>query len=249
MRRLHFIPFLLLAAALPSQAEPRPWKSTDGQRSVNGEFVKRDDKSVTIRTDDKKLVDIEFAKLHPDDKKWLVSNHPLKGEEPEPDPSAVFDSLTFNDTRETALAKLTESKIVERIADDTFLVRSGMNGIFRTREKIGGLSAYLYFDWNGEGKMKELTLQTDTVAAESYKASLEPSWKELIELLNTLYGKPEVKGSLPSKESLGEGTFMPSHLWKLNGTGSILLGTARENGKYQLVVRFTQKATQPISTP
>jgi hypothetical protein len=242
------------APALP--AETRPWKSADGLRTVQGEFIKRDATSVTIRGEAGKEFTVELTKLHPDEKKWLDLNHSLapvpptaSAAPPPPDPTAFFDNLTFNDTRETTLAKLKASKIVEMTCDETFIGRSGINGIFRTRQKIGGLSASLYFDWTPTGKLKELTLQTDALPATAYKSDIEPGWKGFIELLGTLYGKPVQKGPLPQPASIPDSTFFPSHLWNLETGGSVRLGTAREGDKYQLVVRFSQKKVEAVAIP
>ena len=236
-----------IASAPALIAESRPWKSADGLRTVQGEFIKRDATSVTICGDGGKEFTIELSKLHPDEKKWLDLNHSLSG--PAPDPAAFFDNLTFNDNRETTLAKLKVSKIVEMTADETFIGRSGINGIFRTRQKIGNLSGFLYFDWTDAGKLKELTLQTECLPATAYKTELEPSWKGFVALLSTLYGKPVQKGPFPQPESIASSSFSPSHLWTLETGGSALLGTAREADKYQLVVRFTQKKVGVVEIP
>ena len=242
-----------MASAIPAVAQSRPWKSADGLRSVQGEFIKRDATSVTIRNGGGKEVTIEFSKLHADDVKWLDTNHSLTGAAPEPtpppDPDAFFDTLSFKDTRQSTLAKLKVSKIVEMTADEIFIGRSGLNGIFRTRRKIGTLDGFLYFDWTEAGSLKELTLQTETRPNTAYKTELEPSWKELIELLSTLYGKPVQRGPLPSMASLADGTFFPSHLWNLETGGSVLLGTAREGPRYQVVVRFTKTKPQVVEIP
>lgn len=241
---------LAIASAPALTAETRPWKSADGLRSVQGEFIKRDATSVTIRNEAGKELTIEITKLHPDEKKWLELNHSLEpAPPPPPDPTAFFDNLTFNDTRETTLAKLKASKLVEMTADETFIGRSGINGIFRTRQKIGGLSGSLYFDWSPTGKLKELTLQTESLPATAYKSDIEPSWMKFVELLTTLYGKPVQKGPLPQPASIPKDSFFPSHLWAIETGGSALLGTAREADKYQLVVRFTQKKIEPVEIP
>lgn len=242
---------LVIASAPALFAEIRPWKSADGLRTVQGEFIKRDVTSVTIRSDSGKELSIDFSKLHPDEKKWLDLHHSLAGPAPAPvpDPAAFFDNLTFDDTRESTLAKLKASKIVEMSTDETFIGRSGINGIFHTRQKIGNLSGFLFFDWTEAGKLKELTLQTETLPASAYKSDLEPSWKGFVELLCTLYGKPVQKGPLPRPESIAEGSFCPSHFWNLDHGGSALLGTAREANKYQLVVRFTQKKVAVVEIP
>jgi hypothetical protein len=240
---------LAIASAPALSAGPRSWRSADGTRSVEAEFIKRDAASVTLRTEGGKEITILLTKLHPDDSKWLDLNHSLTPPAPPQDPAAFFDSLTFRDTRETTLTKLKASKIVEMTTDETFIGRSGLNGIFKTRRKIGNLDGFLYFDWTQAGKLKELTLQTEARPSADYKTELEPSWKELIELLNTLYGKPVQKGPLPDAATLGDGSFAPSHLWLLEGGGSALLGTARDGNEYQLVVRFTEKKVAVVEIP
>jgi hypothetical protein len=255
---------LLLASALYLHAAPRLWSSADGQNAIPGDFLKRDATSITIRQTDGKVVTFPLAKLHPADRTWVNANHPLPGTAPPvspttpvaptaptalPNKAAVFDQLVVGDTRAQVLAKLKASKFVELTVPETFLGRTGLNGVFRTRKKIGGLDAFLFFDWTDEGNLKELTLQTETLPASAYQTKIEPSWKEFITLLDTLYGKPVQQNSLPRIESLTNGAFSPSHLWTLEAGGSALLGTARDDEKYQLVVRFTQKKIQPVALP
>ncbi|MES2657752.1 MAG: hypothetical protein V4689_03990 [Verrucomicrobiota bacterium] len=249
---LRFSVILLLAAASVSSAfaETRSWKSADGVRTIQGDFVKRDATTVTIRLESGKESTIELTKLHADETKWLNANHSLAGAgNGEPDPAAVFDTLLFGDSREVVEKKLKASKIVELTTDEAFLGRSGLNGVFFTRQKIGKVKASLYFDWTETGKLKELTLQTELLPDTAYKSDLEPTWAAMVELLSTLYGKPVQKGPMPTMASLGDGTFFPSHLWELEGGGAALLGTAREGKKYQLVVRFTQTKIQPVEIP
>lgn len=242
--------FLLVAATCTSAfAELRQWKSADGLRTLQGDFVKRDTTTVTIRLESGKETTIDLAKLHADEASWLNIHHPAAGAGPAPDPAAVFDTLLFGDSRETVTKKLKASKIVETTTDETFLGRSGLNGVFFTRQKIGKVKASLYFDWTGEGNLNELTLQTEFFPGSAYKSELEPTWTAMVELLSTLYGAPVQKGPLPAMESLTDGTFTPSHLWKLDGGGGALLGTACEGKKYQLVVRFTQKKIQTVQGP
>jgi len=237
--------FLLAATSLAAQS--RAWKSADGARTMTGSFVNRNATAVTIRTDAGQQIIIELTKLHPDDVRWLNTNHGLNG--PQPDPAAVFDTLLFGDDRETVEKKLKASKIVETTTDETFFGRSGLNGIYFTRQKIGKLKASLFFNWTPENTLSELTLQTDFLPENLYDTELEPTWGALVELLSTLYGKPAQKGPMPEKSSLADGTFMPSHLWNLDGVGVALLGAARDGKKYQLVVRFTQKKIKAVEIP
>ena len=230
-------------------AEMRPWKNTDGTRSVQGNFVKRDATSVTLKTEAGKEILIELSQLHADDRQWLETHHSLNQARSDQDPAAFFDNLTFRDTRTTTEAKLKASKLVEMTTNETFLGRSGLNGVFRTRQKIGTLDGFLYFDWTETGKLKELNLQTEARPNTAYKTEIEPSWKKFIELLTTLYGKPVQNGPLPLMASLSDGTFLPSHLWNIGSGGCALLGTAREGSKFQVVVRFSQKKPDLFEMP
>lgn len=241
---------LLAASTLVSSAlaEIRPWKNTDASRTVLGEFIKRDASSVTIKTDAGKELTIELAKLHPDETKWLNNNHPLNAAPPI-DPSAFFDNLTFRDTRQSVEAKLKASKLVKLTTAETFLGRSGLNGVFRMRQKIGTLVGSLYFAWTDANRLKELTIQTEPRPEAEYKTALEPSWKQLSELLTTLYGKPVTQGPIATVASLQDGTFAPSHLWNIESGGCATLGTARDGKQFQVVVRFSQTKPGLVEIP
>jgi hypothetical protein len=238
------ISFFILAA-LPLQAAPRPWRSPDGQRSVQGEFIKRDVSSVTIRREDQKEVIIPFDQLHQDDRTWIDANHPLPKIETSTE-NQVFDELCFGDSRAVVLAKLKASQIVEMTVDEVHIGRTGLNDIFRTRKKIGGLDASLFFDWTEEGGLNEISLQTTTVPAAKFNEQLQPCWKEFIKLLTSLHGQPISGASGLRLTSIPDGGMMPTHMWKLQKTGSAMLGAARDGDQYQLVVRFTRKSIQPV---
>lgn len=237
--------FFFILAALPLQAAPRPWRSPDGKRSIQGEFLKRDVSSVTIRRADQKEVVIPFDQLHQDDRTWIDANHPLAKTEASTE-NHVFDELSFGDSRAEVLAKLKASQIVEMTVPETFLGRTGLNDVFRTRKKIGGLDASLFFDWTDEGGLKEISLQTTTLPAGKFNEQLQPCWKEFIKLLTSLHGQPVSEAAGIQASAIPDGGMMPTHMWKLQTTGSALLGAAREGDQYQLVVRFTRKNVQPV---
>lgn len=251
---------LLLASTLALHAQPRAWKSADGQRSIQGEFLKRDASGITIMRSDRKPVTIPAAQLHPDDLAWLDLHHPLAkttaagGSTPPPATTpapkgAVFDQLVFGDDRETVLTKLKASKFVEMTTDETFIGRSGLNGVFRTKQKVGELDALLYFDWTENNQLKEITLQTEALPASDLAPKLTPCWKQFIELLSSLQGKPMVGDTALRLNSIPDGAFAPTHLWKLDPVGSAQLGAAREGNKYQVVVRFSKEEVKPVELP
>ncbi len=233
--------------SLPLQAAPRAWKSANGQRSIMGEFIKRDASSVTIRRTDQKEVTISFNQLHPEERAWTDANHPLINANAAADP--VFDELKFGDTRDEVAEKLKASKMIQLTVDETFIGRTGLNGIFRTREKIGGLDATLFFDWDDGGGLKEITLQSTAVPAAKFNEQIKPCWKEFIKLLTNLHGKPINASDTLALSSIPDGGMAATHVWKLKKKGSALLGAAREGDQYQIAIRFTQKNHDPMMIP
>lgn len=236
----------LLASAT---AAPRPWKDPEGSRTILGDFVSRDADKVTIRRADGRVFTLTLDKLHPDDRKWLDANHPPATAPAGNANQGVFDSLCFGDTRQQVTAKLKASKIVELTADETYLGRLGLNGVFRTRKDVGGLPCMLFFDWTEDGALNELSLQTSPLAESAYDTRIKNCWGELIKLVTSLYGKPLQGAAYPDMAQLAEGSFLATHLWRLEGGGSILLGTARDTDGYTAVVRFTKREVAPVPVP
>lgn len=241
----YLIPTLFFVA-IPL-ATARPWKNSDGSKTIEAEFVKRDASTVTLRLESGKETTLELAKLHADERKWLNLNHPIGGESM-PDQAAVFDTLKLGDSYDTVLAKLKASKFVEMTLADNLLGRTGLNGVFRLKQKVGGLDSSLYFDWTGDDKLQEVTLRTDPLPAASYAKQVAPSWTEFIGLLTTLHGKPLQAAPRVDPSAVPEGSMVASHLWRMESGGSALLGVGCEGGKYQVIVRFTGEKIAPVTT-
>jgi len=245
------VTLLLLSASFALvQAAPRNWKSEDGSYIIPADFLKRDATSITIiRTSDRKEITIPLEKLHPDDRKWVNANESEPTNLNVNDQSLVFDKLSFGQTRAEVLAKLKTSKFVELTVAETFLGRTGLNDVFRTRKKIGGLDASLFFEWTEDGKLKEITLQTRALPSSALKDQLSPCWKEFTGLLTTLYGKPVHATKELRVSTIQEGMLIPTHLWSLENNGSAMLGVSRDGKNYMVVVRFSQKAAQRVALP
>jgi len=239
----------LLAGTLA--AETRVWRNADASSSFSGDYVAHDSQRVTIRRGDGREFTLELRKLHAADRQWLARRGVAAAAGPAsaPDPSAVFDTLCFGDSRKVVEAKLKASKLVEATIDETFFGRFGLNGSFRTVKKIGGLHCELYFDWSEEGGLKEVSLQTQALGRDAYGESLQRNWSELADLLTTLHGKPLQRAGYPPRTDLQDDLFLASHLWRLEGGGSALLGTSMQAGRYMVVVRFTTEGIRPVVTP
>ena len=236
---------LLFAAALNAAAAPRTWKSADGQRSVKGEFVKRDADAVTIRRSaDFKNVAIPLDQLFAEDLAWLNAYHPAPGTKPvAPLPSIVFEPLiAFGDSRVQVQEKLKVNKHVEATIAETLMGRTGLNGAYRANEKIGGLDAGLYFDWDENGTLKELTFQTFPQPASDLEESLLPCWKTFITLLTNQFGEPIKAQDKLDLSAAKENEIATTHMWKLKESGTALLGISLDSGRYLIAARFINAA-------
>lgn len=233
-------------------AESRKWTSADGTNHFVAEFVSRTKNDVTLIREGGKELTFDLGKLHEDDLRWLNLNYPIgDAGEPEvmPDAHAIFDTLEFGDSRETVSEKLKASKVVESGVAGTFQGRTGLNGIYRTKIKIGGLFCFLFFDWSETSLLREVTLRTEDKPTEEYLNVLKPCWEECIPLISSLHGNPIQKIEFPKSDSLKDGQMLASHLWKLEHGGSIMLGTARFGESYNVVVRFTRDKIEAKRIP
>lgn len=244
---------LLLAIFSSSFAKAqsmRAWKSSDGSKSLQAQFLSRDESTVTLRRADGRVLSFAIAKLHEDEQSYLNQTHPFREEEGAKEPVGdAFGPLQFGDSRNEVEEKLLASSVVKTDVDKTLFGRTGLNGVFETSQTIGGLPCFLYFDWNKSGNLQEVTLRTKGLAAPSYATKLQATWNELIDLLNKLYGKPISIAPYPKQNELQDGLMLASHLWRTSDGYSVLLGTGQEQGSFNVAVRFTTKRIQPVVTP
>ena len=229
--------FLLASTTL--HAENRVWRNSKGGMSIFGQFVKRDETTITIRRSNKSEVIIPIAEMNKDDLAWLNKKHPAPVAKPLSDANCVFDKLQFGDTREQVMTKLKTSKLVKCTLPETMLGRTGLNGVYKTLRKVGELDASLYFDWSEDDKLNEITLQSTSFAADDAEARLTPCWNEFIKQLTSLYGPPTYTFGKLNLTSIADASMDTTHLWKLKDRGTAMLGAARMDNKYQIAVRFT----------
>ena len=246
-----FIPTLALLIPLTA-GEIRTWTNPDGSKTFKAEFIRRDKGTVTLRPIGGRELSMGMEKLHADDQSWLKKNHPTEAEAKAaeiPDMAAIFDTLKFGDNRETVTAKLKASKMVEANLDSTFFGRTGINGIYRTVQPIGGLDCYLFFDWDEADLLKEITLRTEDKVEGEYETVLKPCWQALTELITTIYGKPLQTTKMPAASDLTNEQMLASHLWRIDQGGTVLLGASRLEEAYQVSVLFTKEKIEVNRTP
>ncbi|MEJ6582261.1 MAG: hypothetical protein QNL33_04040 [Akkermansiaceae bacterium] len=236
----------------------REWRSTDGKKSFEASYVSNDGKLVTLRKGNG-IVTLAVDKLHEDDQTWINTHHPAPADTafnggdagkpgvPQPAPKgAAFDTLEFGDTRSEVLEKLNASPMVDGSVAEAMLARVGLNGIYRTKQTIGGLHCHLYFDWDGSNRLKEVTLRTNGKSIDSYGGLLKSNWSQMIELLTMLHGDAINRADYPSSDDLQDGLILNSHLWRTEDGHSVILGTGQEGNQYCVSVRITVDRIEPV---
>lgn len=250
MHRISII--ALLCSFCLHAADSRKWTNPEGTKSFDAEYVSRDGDEITLKRSDGKEITFNISKLHEDDGRWLNLNYPIgdKGEIREiPDDDAIFDNLKFGDTRDDIMQKLKASTIIEAELEDTFFGRTGLNGTYRTKNKVGGLYCYLFYDFDDTGHLRELTMRTEPQPESDYGTTLSSCWEELPKLISILHGRPAHSGNMAASSSLGEGEMLGSHVWRMEGGGNIILGIAKVEGKYEVAVRFTLEEVEMRPVP
>lgn len=155
--------------------------------------------------------------------------------------AGVYGELEYGDTRETVTAKLRKSPLVTLTVNETFLGRTGLNGIFKCKAKLAGLSCHLFFNWDQRGGLEEITLRTDSLEMDQYGESLRRAWNDTEHLFSQVYGPPSQKAPYPSVQSFKQHTMLVSHVWQQGENQSILMGTGIDKNKCFLFVRFANQ--------
>lgn len=246
MHRL-IISIYLLITSFVEAAEFRTWSNLDKTKTFEAEYVSSKENQVTMRLENFKSITMEITKLHIDDQLWIKQHDPAGNDAAvdknlkQIDENAIFDTVVFGDNRDTVTEKLYASKLVTANVAPTHIGRTGLNNVFATRDKIAGMTYSLTFDWNSDGGLTEVSLQSENISAQEYLTTLKSSWKELEKLIISIYGKPTSITAMPKASDLQDDQMLASEVWRLDHGGSILLGTAKMDGQYQIVVRFTKE--------
>ena len=156
----------------------------------------------------------------------------------------MYGSLEFGDSRETVTRKLKSSSLVEATVADTFLGRTGLNGIFKCKAKLAGLTYHLYFGWDEKGGLNEITLRSNGLPEADYGKGLRRAWVEAETLLSQVYKAPIQKSGYPNKSAFKEHPILVSHVWHRGGNNSILMGPGMEKQNCYLAIRFVKKRIQ-----
>lgn len=168
---------------------------------------------------------------------------------PLPMMAGVYGDLEFGDNRDTVTRKLQASKFVKQTMNTALIARTGLNGIFQTKAKLAGMTYHLYFGWDDDGGLKEITLRSDTIEKKQYSSTLYKAWQKAAQLFSNIYNTPVQNAEFPDKLDVMNNTMMMSHIWHIDSKQSILMGTGIENEECFLAIRFLNQRIEPVIIP
>ena len=157
--------------------------------------------------------------------------------------AGVYGDLEFGDSRETVTQKLGQSQLVEQTIDKTYTARTGLNGIYKCKAKISGLACHLYFNWDEQGGLNEITLRSESLDAELYQTTLKRAWTDAGGLFSRVYNEPKQQAPYPPLSSFNEHKMMISHVWEVTAGATVLMGTGMDKNQCFLFIRYVRGQT------
>ena len=163
--------------------------------------------------------------------------------------AGVYGDFEFGDSRETVTQKMTKSPLVVQTVDSTFFGRTGLNGIFKCKTKLAGLTYHLFFGWDKDGGLNEVTLRSNQLAMVEYSHGLRKAWVEAESLFSKVYHAPAQSTAYPHQGAFKEHNILVSHVWHRGQNQSILLGPGIDKGKCFLAIRFVNQRIELPKIP
>ena len=246
MKALHFA--LTLCLCLSTFAQARAWRNLDGSKTLYGDFKSCSDTELVITDLNGAEVKIPLTMLHPDDRAAAKTiSAPVIGGESPMEQGDLIAGIAFGDDRDTVIAKLKASELVEGGIDERMIARTGINGVFRTARALGPHKCELFFEWSGSGGLEELTLRTSPQPRSTYKAGITSCWKEMVTLLGGELGKAALSGPLPQISAFQDDMALNTHMWRMKRGGTALVGVGQVNGQLLVSARFTLRKVQTVA--
>lgn len=226
---------LLIFAITSAHAEIRIWRSSDGSKNFQGEFVKQTADQVTIRNQAGKELNFPAAKLHADDLIWISDQLRKAAAE-----AGVFGGIRFGET---------EAKLHERLKTNPHIVMPKRGEISdqlvgaKTKLKLGEETASVSFGWALHKNIKNLSSFNITCkpqTASSYDGPLKSSLDDMAALLISIHGKPTTTAPYPARGTLKENVLSPSNSWTFPDGSTLEAGVALcQDGHYVAVASFS----------
>jgi hypothetical protein len=245
---------LIICVFTTSAAEARLWKNAEGTKAIEAEFVTLVGDNVTLKTPAGKEMKFPLTFLSAEDQALAKKTQTDADNEKKPAAAEaaksikVFDQFTFGEGREAVAKKAAASKSLTGGVADALKGRVGLSGAYFI--SIDGIRYDLHFEFDGNERLTEMSLQSDPYEPDEYDSSMKKAWSRLRESFIASYGDPTETTGFPPRKVITEGVAMSSDLWNLGGSRHIYLGTGMIDGKVSCVLRCSNKKyAAPVSEP
>ena len=143
--------------------------------------------------------------------------------------AALYEGLEVGMDKDQVLKTLRRSKQLEGPPTDALLARTGLNGVFKPRQAIGGQTFALNFDYDPSGGLRAVVFYSRSKHRGSeYETKLKSAYKALLVGLTEQFGEPVNMPEWVARESLQEGRIQYMHMWKVSPGVFLMSGL----GKY-----------------
>jgi hypothetical protein len=159
--------------------------------------------------------------------------------------AGVYEDLEYGDTRQQVTDKLMACERVKSSIPKTMFARVGLNGTFKIKKDLNGLDFALFFDWDENQRLKEVTLRSIAIDPGQFNSTLAKSFRSALQLISEVYGPPVMGNPMPKSSQVADGAILNSHLWHV-GSGTLLMGVAKDQGKLHLSISFLEKRINPV---
>jgi hypothetical protein len=152
----------------------------------------------------------------------------------------VYETLEYGDSKDTVIEKLTECPRIEGEYVVSMFGNSKLDESFKVAQPLAGSQFSLSFDWDDTEGLNRIDLRSDQYESAAYNTELKNTFDAAVRLISRLYGKPAIENSMPPADKVKTAGVTASHVWQID-EGSLILGIGESEGKYDVLIRFSQK--------
>lgn len=165
--------------------------------------------------------------------------------------ASLYGNLEIGMDQDQVLKALRQNKQLEGPPTDALISRTGLNGVFKTKQAIGGQTFSLNFDYDSSGGLRAVMFYSRNKCRSSeYETKLKSGYKALLVGLTEKFGEPMNTPDWVTQDSLAEGRIKYIHMWKVS-TGIFLMsgiGYMGDREGYFPLYRFSRAAGKLASS-
>lgn len=131
--------------------------------------------------------------------------------------AALYGNLETGMDKDQVLQSLKKCPLVEGPPSEAFLARTGLNGVFKTKQTFGGQNFSLNFNYDASGGLRDVVFYArNKFRAAHYDTKLKSSYKAMLVSLTAKFGEPMNMPEWIAQDSLTEGHILYMHMWRIS---------------------------------